>query len=267
MKRFLVDALSSALDLGIATPDDVLGHVTPDMLAQHLPRPLWARLITACLGASRVDSQLVVETLGVSNLCEHIPSTAIWSCLADIGQRSLGGEASTRAAAAPQAPAIVTRPAKNAPLSISGPPPPDPVKPAPAAPPPMMAGPSIPAPSHSDNGADDDRAGIARPRTATGSRFRSTSTNIGRLAATSNQRRPQAAAPSPPPPPEADPVTDRPTRTILPVRRGQTEVEVEEVESPNGDWRNALAVEDEQLVDWSASDETVTGEDPDARKR
>ena len=275
VKPFLVDALSSALDLGIATPDDVLRHVTPDLLANHLPRPLWARLLTACVGASRVDAQLVVETIGISNMCEHIPTTAIWACLAEIAQRSLGGEVSARPPA-PAAPAIVTRPAvakPNAPLSISGPPAPDPVKLTPAAPP-LMAGPSIPAPGTSSaNAALADLTGDndmpSRPRTATGNRFRQTSTNIGRLA-TSNQRRPQAAAQTPPPPSAAiDPATDRPTRANM-VRRGETEVEVEvesETEAGGNDWRSTLAVEDEQLVDWSASEETQTSDDPGFRTK
>ena len=33
------------------------------------------------------------------------------------------------------------------------------------------------------------------------------------------------------------------------------------------DWKNALAVEDEQLVDWSAADETVTTGEELGRKR
>ncbi len=55
-----------------------------------MPRPLWARLITACLGAVRVDSTLVVETVGIPNMCEHAPSTVIWACLADTAARELG---------------------------------------------------------------------------------------------------------------------------------------------------------------------------------
>ena len=51
LKAFFVAALSSALDLGIAVPDDVIRHVTPEILASYLPKPLWARLLTACLGA------------------------------------------------------------------------------------------------------------------------------------------------------------------------------------------------------------------------
>src|SRR5687767_14503109 len=90
-KGFFVAALSSALDLGIATPEDVLRHVTPDVLSLHLPRPLWARLLTAALGAPKVDAQLVVETIGVPNLCEHVPSPIIWACISEIAARSLSG--------------------------------------------------------------------------------------------------------------------------------------------------------------------------------
>ena len=39
LKAFFVTTLSSALDLGIAIPEDVLRHVTPDVLAANLPRP------------------------------------------------------------------------------------------------------------------------------------------------------------------------------------------------------------------------------------
>ena len=44
LKAFFVASLQTALDLAIATPDDILKHVTPDVLAEYLPKPLWARL-------------------------------------------------------------------------------------------------------------------------------------------------------------------------------------------------------------------------------
>src|SRR4029079_2206689 len=88
--RFFVDALGSALALGLATPEDVLRHVTPDVLSVHLPRPLWSKLIAACLAAPRTDARLVVETISVANLCEHMPKPILWACLSEIGQRALG---------------------------------------------------------------------------------------------------------------------------------------------------------------------------------
>jgi hypothetical protein len=277
VKSFFVSALSSALDLGIATCDDVVKHVTPEVLATHLPRPLWARLLTACLGAPRVDSQLVVETIGVPNLCEHVPTPIIWACIAEIAARSLGGGVVAAVATTPASRPIVTRagsqpiPTATAkplsqltppggtlkPVPLSTPPPPD-KKPVAAPPaPPAAVGPNIPAPANApltnlleDLEAEDKDGKPARARTPTSQRFRQTNTNIGRLAA-ANQRRPQAQATAPTPEPAQS----------APVRRGATEGDFEietDVSAGKDDWKNALAVEDEQLVDWSSSEETMT---------
>jgi hypothetical protein len=52
-------------------------------------------------------------------------------------------------------------------------------------------------------------------------------------------------------------------------KRGQTEsdFDLETYVGGKDDWKNALAVEDEQLVDWSAADETATNSDEAGRKR
>ncbi len=278
MKAFFVAALSSALDLGIATPEDVLAHATPELLAEHLPRPLWARLLTACVGAPKVDAQLVVETIGVSNFCEHIPATVIWACIAQIAARSLGGvipvvkavttgpkPLASSSAAGPVSSGEVTRVAEAPkPLSIGSPPPPE-MKPTPTPPPSKAVGTSIPAPAAAvPIGLDDVVAELdaesqppTRGRTPTGQRFRQTNTNIGRLAQANQQRRPQAqAAVTPPEVPAGRP------------RRGETEIEVEiETDVKADDWRTALAVEDEQLVDWSSSEETMTTTEGEVQPR
>ena len=283
MKAFFVAALQSALDLGIGTPEDVLKHATPDLLSEHLPRPLWARLLTACVGAPKVDAQLVVETIGISNLCEHIPATAIWACVAEIAARTLGGAVpvakpivtgpkalTSSSAAGPvvsgatPSSGVPTTPAK--PLSI-GAPPPMATKSTPTPPPSKAVGTNIPSPGAAvPIGIDDVVAELdaessppARARTPTGQRFRQTNTNIGRLAqANQQQRRPQAQAAVTPP--EVPPAR---------ARRGETEIEVE-IETDvktSDDWRTALAVEDEQLVDWSSSEETMTTTEGDAHSR
>ena len=230
VKRFFVDALSSALDLGIAQPDDVLRHVTPDVLAQHLPRPLWARLLTACLGAPHVDAQLVIETIGLPNLAEHVPAQLMWAVIAEVGMRSLGG---------------AVAPPKSPPRPLTAPPPPEVVTSAPRPTPPPIAavGPDIPAPASAAladliNELETAEPQPVRARTPTAQRFRQSNTGIGRLG--SAQRRPQVAA---------TPAAGRPSR------RGGTEVSDESV-------GNEIAVDDSQLVDWSTSEQTqATDED------
>ena len=263
VKGFFVTALSQAVDLAVASPDDVLRHVTPEVLAEHLPRPLWARLLTACMGAPRVDSQLVVETIGVPNLCEHVPIAVIWGCINEIAQRTLGQEP-----AVSLTPPIAVRPRPVVPLAMT-PPPAEKVA-TPVASTPPAVGPSIPAPglqSLADVVASLEAdtmssSSVPRSRTPTSQRFRNTNTGIGRLAAT-NARRPQASAPV------ADPVV--PPGSPQQVRRGSTEADALDIETEIGknDWKSTLAVEDEQLVDWSVADETAVGENTrdDPRKR
>ncbi len=269
IKAFFVAALSRALDNGMAITDDILRHVTPELLAAHLPRPLWARLLTACVGAPKVDSTLVVETIGIPNLCEHVPTSVIWACLAEIGTRSLGGEIPI---AKPRFIPAATPP----PITLAAPPPEmAPAKSVPPPPPPPVLG-SIPAPDVALNDvfADLERdektvsapptavTQAGRARTPTGQRFRPNQTGIGRLA---------NAAPTTPPPGARRPqaVATEPNPTVRPARRGATEVSEYDVETNVGqeEWKNALAVDDEQLVDWSSSEEKTTGDDYDPPKK
>ncbi|MEO6776203.1 MAG: hypothetical protein ABI467_24840 [Kofleriaceae bacterium] len=261
IKAFFSDALGQALELGIGTADDVLRHVTPDVLSAYLPRPLWARLLTACLGAPRVDATLVVETIGVPNLCEHVPASILWQCISEIAQRSLG-----QAYVAP--PPIVTRQtlsematSSSALASASGSmlaPPPDAIE-APIAQgtSPGKLGPSIPPVNEplADliNELEQDERPITptRGRTPTSQRFRQSNTGIGRLGATqqsaAGQRRPQAQASA-----SIPSVTGRPRRTGT---------EVEDVEEPARE--KEIAVDDSQLVDWQSTETTEARSDED----
>ena len=177
IKAFFTEALSSALDLGIGTPDDVLRHVTPEVLSIHLPRPLWARLLAACLGAPRVDARLIVETIGVPNLCEHMPAQLIWAVIENIGARSLGktpqvtsvpmqmpthssspvvtstAKPATATPTRPPTGPVSTRAQGTTASQVLAPPPAAVERPTPT-PPPAAVGPSIPSPGAGD---DEDR--------------------------------------------------------------------------------------------------------------
>ena len=272
---FLVDALTAALELGVATPADILRHLTPALLAAHLPRPLWARLLTACLGAPRVDPQLVLETVGIANLCTHLPAPLVWGCLAELGARALGGALptapSTFVASAPvtsaSAPAVAATPAAT-PLAIGSPPEPRPVAPEPR---PVLAA-NIPLPSIEprSEAAEAERAAAlpTRARTPTSQRFRQTGTGLGRI--TAGQRRPQAQASTPETAPDHALGSGIVAEIARHVRRGETEVEVvapvesSDVRTPD-EWRSQLVVDDE-LVDWPTNESTATA-DVDEPKR
>jgi len=141
LTTFLTAALESALDTGMAAPEDVLRHATPVVLGTSLPRPVWAKLIAACLAAPRTDAKLIVDTVGIGTLCEHVPAPIMWACLSEIAVRALGR-------------GLVAAP-PPAPQPVAAPPPqpvPQPVATAPSAPVPTSTpraptAPVVPTPS------------------------------------------------------------------------------------------------------------------------
>ncbi|MGE0872275.1 MAG: hypothetical protein AB7P03_27190 [Kofleriaceae bacterium] len=274
-RGFFVDVLTAALELGIATHDDVLRHATPDVLANHLPRPLWAKLLGACLSASRVDARLVVETITVPSLCEHVPHPIVWACIAEVAARSLGVATShrpTRDNASKQARDTSTSsPAPVAPVATI---PPRAVISRSSSEPRMTA----PSPTAVNTDAQalggdqladlvaeleaDERAATPRPRNSSG-RFRQAGTNVGRP---NTNRRPQVAATIPTRGPSMASGT-APSTPALSITDTHEIADVEldiETDVGRSEWKTSLAVEDEQLVDWAASDE-ATGDE--TRKR
>jgi hypothetical protein len=90
-RSFLEKVLACGLDEGTVEPADVVRHVEPMVLAQHLPKDLRAKLLAASLGAGKMDADLIVTTVGTLSLCEHVPVHLLWAVLADCGQRAVSG--------------------------------------------------------------------------------------------------------------------------------------------------------------------------------
>ena len=76
------------------SPEDVIRHITMDVLAHHLPVALKARLLTAALESEVMNAMLVLDTLGVDALAEHAPAHLLWECVAAAAKRSLGASSS-----------------------------------------------------------------------------------------------------------------------------------------------------------------------------
>ncbi|MEO7734919.1 MAG: hypothetical protein ABIY55_28450 [Kofleriaceae bacterium] len=245
--------MESGLENDIFAPSDVLAHATPDVLASHLPPDLLSKVLTASLAAGSMTPERVLETVGVPNLCEHIPLHILWGCVEEIGHRSLSGVVMAPASAPGSRPVGTVAATASRPVPLATPPPPPPATPAiesRPAPPATTLGPSIPMPSIDGDAGNQGRV-------PPGQRFRPSSSGVGRLSATSNARRPQAQATPPSPPPAID--TAGRTDAVPRGKRGASDADfdLETFVGGKDDWKNALAVEDEQLVDWSASDEAA----------
>ncbi len=89
-RRFLYEIIGMGLELETVTPDDVLRHITPEVLAHHLPVALKAKLLHASLNAERMTPALIVESIGVEGLVEHSPMPALWAVVRGAVERQLG---------------------------------------------------------------------------------------------------------------------------------------------------------------------------------
>ena len=89
-RRFLYEVIGMGLELETVTPDDVLRHITPEVLAHHLPVALKAKLLHASLNAERMTPALIVESVGVEALVEHSPMPALWAVIRGSVERQLG---------------------------------------------------------------------------------------------------------------------------------------------------------------------------------
>jgi len=90
-RTFLRRALDRGLDTDVLNPVDVVGHVTPEVLAGHLPNNLKAKLIAEGLRADAMNPDLIVEVVSVAELAAHIPLAVLWACLSEAGDRALSG--------------------------------------------------------------------------------------------------------------------------------------------------------------------------------
>lgn len=87
-ERWIAGIIASALDLEIMGPDDVLMHVTPDLLATYLPPDVMTGVLTASLKAGSMTPQTILGVAGPEVLSRHIPLAVLWEAAQTAAQRA-----------------------------------------------------------------------------------------------------------------------------------------------------------------------------------
>jgi hypothetical protein len=113
-RTFLSVVIASGLDFEMLTPEDVIRHVTMDILAHHLPPELIAELLEAALQSDTMTATLVLQTLGVESIAEHCPMSVLWACVSEAAAKSL-----SQGAASPVATTAAAKPAAAAPRAVA----------------------------------------------------------------------------------------------------------------------------------------------------
>ena len=82
-QKWFAVLLASGLDLELMTSDDVLGELTPEVLAQHLPAEQVSAVLAASLEEGAMTSDLILYTIGPKALCRHVPLASVWKSVSD----------------------------------------------------------------------------------------------------------------------------------------------------------------------------------------
>ena len=81
-QRWFSQILQSGLESEILGPAEVIDHVTPEGMANHLPPEVMSRVLQLSLAAGAMTPEGVLETLNPELLAEHIPHEVLWQCVA-----------------------------------------------------------------------------------------------------------------------------------------------------------------------------------------
>jgi len=86
-RRWFASILQAGLEEEIFGATQVLAHVTPDVMAHHLPPEVLSAVLEASLAAGSMTPDRVLETLTAEVLAQHIPHDVLWKCVADAAER------------------------------------------------------------------------------------------------------------------------------------------------------------------------------------
>jgi len=80
-QKWFAHMLHIGLEEKVVTPALLVGFVTPDVLAHHLPPELLSKLLTAALAAGAMTPERILETLTPEVLADNIPLEVVWRCV------------------------------------------------------------------------------------------------------------------------------------------------------------------------------------------
>ncbi len=87
-QHWFADMISAGLEHAVLAPADVLEHVTPDVLAEHLPPSLMSKILAASLETGAFTADSLLQTINPEVLAAHVPHDILWSCVASAAQRA-----------------------------------------------------------------------------------------------------------------------------------------------------------------------------------
>lgn len=87
-QRWFSQIFQSGLEFDIFAPNQILSHVTPEVMAKYLPAEVMAKLLQLSLEAGEMTPDGLLKTLSPDLLAEHIPHDVLWKCVVEAVENS-----------------------------------------------------------------------------------------------------------------------------------------------------------------------------------
>lgn len=87
-EKWLAIVMAAALDHNILQPDDVIRHITPTILAAHLPPDVMSNVLAASLSSGQMTAEVILRAAGPGVLSRYVPPDVIWQAIADGARRA-----------------------------------------------------------------------------------------------------------------------------------------------------------------------------------
>ena len=92
-QKWFAHMLGVGLDQKILSPSQLVVHVTPEVLAHHLPPDVMTKVITSALAAGQRGEQTtpdrLFESLNPDVMVDHVPLEVLWRSI-DAGAEKAG---------------------------------------------------------------------------------------------------------------------------------------------------------------------------------
>lgn len=87
-EKWMAIVLAAALDNDIMTPDDIIAHASPEVMASNLPPDVMSSVLAASLKEGKMTAEVILRTVGPDALSRYIPPDVLWGSVRSAAQRA-----------------------------------------------------------------------------------------------------------------------------------------------------------------------------------
>ncbi len=87
-ERWIAIVIAAALDNDIMSPEDILEHASPEVLAKNLPPDVMSNVLASSLKVGTMSAEVILRNAGPDILSRYVPPDILWSAVCEAARRA-----------------------------------------------------------------------------------------------------------------------------------------------------------------------------------